>query len=181
MEKTTRKGRYHYKPVVALNEDGTLYKRFPSVTAAGKFFHLYNNAQVRLSCHGKGLCRGYKLMYEEDYVPFADCPRGRDSRGLFLKGYCHKVLCKDRSPETSRRCAEQARERSMKMLADPNCRWGKSNKKKPVMCVETGEEFDSLKECGDKMNITPNQISRALKLRRKTHGYSFKFLKKEND
>ena len=42
------------------------------------------------------------------------------------------------------------------MCADPNNRWGKPNGMIPIICIETGERFPSIKDCAIKLGIAPN-------------------------
>lgn len=168
---------YQPKPVVALNADGTIYQRFPSVKAAKEFFGLRDRHSITNACKQRFFCRGYRLMYEEEYIPWADYrnkrPRFRDIYGRLLKGH-HNVMFRKPSAEKRREQSKRASELSKRMSADPNNRWGKGNGLIPIICIETSERFPSVKECGKKLGIAPNQISAAITRRGTTHGYSFK-------
>jgi group I intron endonuclease len=49
--------------------------------------------------------------------------------------------------------------------------------RKKIICVETGEIFDSVKETGEHLNVNPSNISHVLKGRQKSvKGYHFEYL-----
>ena len=168
---------YQPKPVVALNADGTIYQRFPSVKAAKEFFGLKDRHTITDACQQKFFCRGHRLLYEEDYIYWADYrntrPRFRDIYGRLLKGH-HNTGFRKPSAEKMHEQSKRASELSKRMCADPNNRWGKPNGMIPIICIETGERFPSIKDCAIKLGIAPNQISAAITRRGTTHGYSFK-------
>lgn len=82
---------YQPREVVAINPDGTVYKRFKSVEAAKDFFGLSDRHSITHACQGKYLTRGMRLMYGEDYIPWADYRypkrRFRDIYGRLLPGH----------------------------------------------------------------------------------------------
>lgn len=47
---------------------------------------------------------------------------------------------------------------------------------RPVRCIETQEEFFSIKEAGRKMNLNSGNISKTAKTGTKTCGYSFEYI-----
>lgn len=50
--------------------------------------------------------------------------------------------------------------------------------KKKIVCIETGEIFESVKDAGEKMNVSASSISHHLKGRQKTaKGFHFEYLK----
>ena len=174
-----RKGHQGFppRPVIALNPDGTICKKFPSVKAAQEFFGLSDRHSIIKACQQKFFCRGYRLLYEEDYVPWADYrntrSRFRDIYGRLLKGH-HNSGFRKPSAEKLERKSKCASKRAKRMYADPNSKWGKPNGMIPVICVETGERFPSIKDCAMKLGIAPNQISAAITRHGSTHGYTFK-------
>lgn len=174
-----RKGHQGFppRPVIALNPDGTICKKFPSVKAAQEFFGLSDRHSIIKACQQKYFCRGYRLLYEEDYVPWADYrnkrSRFRDIYGRLLKGH-HNTGFRKPSAEKMQLKSKCASERAKRMYADPNSKWGKPSDMIPVICVETGERFPSIKDCAMKLGIAPNQISAAITRHGSTHGYTFK-------
>lgn len=166
---------YQPKPVVALNADGKIYRRFPSVAAAKVFFGLRDRHSITEACKQRFFCRGYRLMYEEDYIPWADYrnkrPRFRDIYGRLLKGHCNALFKKPSEEERMRR-SERARELSKRLHSDPNSNFGKGSKPIPLICIETGERFPSFKDCSEKLGIPSSQISSAIKRHGTVHGYT---------
>lgn len=60
----------HEKPIVALNKDGSFYKRFDSATKAAKFFNLKSKTAITNAVSGwSKSCYGYLWVYECDYDP----------------------------------------------------------------------------------------------------------------
>lgn len=171
------------RPVIALNPDGTICKKFPSVKAAQEYFGLRDRHSIILACQQKFFCRGYRLLYEEDYVPWADYhnkrPRSRDIYGRLLNGH-HNVGFRKPSAEKMRELSKRSSELSKRMCADPNNLWGKSKGKKPVMVVETGKIYPSIKDCALDLNIPHNQISLAIKRNGTVHGYTIRMIKSSN-
>lgn len=173
------KGRQGYpsRPVVVINYDGTVLKRFPSVKATQEYFGRKDRHSVIYACTRGTLCGGYRMMYEEDYVPWADYhyakPRFYDSRGWLMKGHNYNSWKMKLTPEGREKQRATARRTARRMVDDPNCRFGKVNHNKPIVCVSTGERFPSIKDCAIKLGIAPNQISAAITRRGTTHGYTF--------
>lgn len=160
------KGRcgFQPRPVLLLLPDGTIGARFASVTAAAR--HLQRaQSTITDSCLRGSLCHNRRLIYEEDYVKWADYSyhphRGRDARGHFLPGRTNIYRL---SPEARQRIADISRRRSKQMVADPSSRWGKPNPDHfiPVLCVETGQSFPSIKDAALAFNIPAYYISQAI-------------------
>ena len=51
----------------------------------------------------------------------------------------------------------------------------RGNNKKAIVCLETGEEFESIKECSLKTNIDRKAINKALRMNYATKGLHFKY------
>lgn len=175
---------YQPKEVVAINPDGTVYKRFKSVKAAKDFFGLSDRHSITQACQGKYLCRGMRLMYGEDYIPWADYTypkrRFRDIYGRLLPGH-HNTGFKSPTKEQRKAMAERASKLSFKMAHDPNSNWGKGGRLKPVICLETGERFPSYLAACEKFGLKSNQISSAIRRGGKCHGMTFKRISEFND
>lgn len=57
-----------------------------------------------------------------------------------------------------------------------------SKRKKAVVCIETQQEFSSVREAAQKMNIVASLITRCCKGDiEATHGYHFQYKRKEED
>lgn len=178
--KDIRKGIQGFQPkkVIAINPDGSVYKRFDSVKSAVLFFGFSNRHPVISACQGKSFCRGLKLMYEEDFVPWADYryrrPRGRDIYGRLEAGNGLCYSFRKPSEEYIKVKREKMRELSLRMSRDPNSAWGKGSKLKPVICIETGERFPSFVAASEKFGVKSSEISMAIKRGGKCHGHTFK-------
>lgn len=173
------KGRQGFpaREVVAINPDGTVRRRFKSVEAARSALGLADRHSITHACQGKYLCRGLKLLYAEDYVPWADYSyrrrRFRDIYGRLLPGH-HNAGLKQPSGERRKEMAERARERSFRMAHDPSSNWGKARGLKPIVCLETGERFPSYRAACEKLGLESNQVSQAIARKGKCHGYTFR-------
>lgn len=175
---------YQPREVVAINPDGTVYKRFPSVEKAKDFFGLRDRHSITSACKGLYLCRGFRLLYGEDYIPWADYRypkrRFRDIYGRLLPGH-HNTGFRPLSEENRKKKSERARRQSEKMARDPNSNWGKGHRLIPVVCLETGEHFPSYKAASEHYHFRPNQISSAISRGGKCHGLTFKKTSEFND
>ena len=80
------------------------------------------------------------------------------------------------SAEKMRELSKRASERSKRMYADPNNKWGKPHGKKSVMVVETGNSYQSIKDCALDLGIPENQISGAIKRNGTVHGYTIRMI-----
>lgn len=72
---------------------------------------------------------------------------------------------------------EYAIERINKVMAEgyDTSEHTRTHSPKPIVCVETGEEFFALRDAERKMNIGHGRISEVLRTGRATHGYHFVF------
>lgn len=165
-------GVWDKRPVVAIRPDGTIFGRFPSIAAAARQLGRRSNA-VSLACNGhRRLCRGLKLMFADDYVPWADYHfrpyRNRDTDGKFLPG----CSAPHRPTEAQRR---RLSERAKARWADRTDRFGLAQKARPVICVETGERFPTMEAAAMRFGIPKgSQISKAIKKGHKCYGLTFR-------
>lgn len=116
-----------------------------------KYNNNYGNHKVRLSeSHtGKKLTEEHKKN-----IGKASKERWQD------KEYREKVITAKiglkHSEETKRKMSESA--------------------KKKVRCIETGEEFNSMQDAGEKYNRNPNNLGRAIKNNKTFAGYHWEFI-----
>lgn len=182
----TQKGHKGFlpRPVVVLNPDGSIFRRFPSVGATQNFFHLKRRSSVSSACQGKSFCRGYRMLYAEDYIPAADYHytrrRFRDDHGHLLPGHQLALLRKEPSEETKRQKSLRAAEIARRLAQNPSSRWGKGSPLKPVRCIETGEEFPSITAAADKLGASAAYLSFSIARGRKCHGLTFKKITTNN-
>lgn len=183
--RSDEKGKQGYQPraVLWMNYDGTVKHRFESVKEAMAYFEVCRKS-VTAACYGKFLCRGAKLVYEDEYVGWADYSyrptAGRDIYGRLLKGHHNNATNRKMSAETRARIAEARRDQCKRMCADPDSKWGKGGKLKAVECVDTGERFESLKAAGEHFGLNPANISGAIGRNGRIHGLKFRYVKKRD-
>lgn len=176
------KGKHGFQPhpVVCVNPDGTIHARFESIKAAVEATGVHDRHSIIKACQGKFRCRGYMWYYEEDFVRWADYHYnfsiGRDIYGRLLPGNKLKIG-QTLSPEGKARRIASARATAARMLADPNCRFGKGNGTKRVYCKETDKEYASIKACAADLGLNPAWISAAISRHGSVHGYHFHKLK----
>lgn len=175
-----QKGHQGFKrrPVVAIAPDGTVERRFDGVEQCRMWLGLRDRHSVTRACKGLGKCRGYVLMYEEDWSRFGDYhyrpTPGRDIRGRLQKGHGLSAMFYRRQSEETRETARtRHRETSRRLAHDRASRWGKGAPRKRVRCATTGERFDSIKEASLRCGVPANQISLAIRRRGAAHGLKF--------
>lgn len=166
-------------PVILIRPDGHTI-RMPSVVAAQKFLGLKNRDMISRAIRKGYAKRGYRLMYEKDFSPIGDysfrLSTFRDEEGRAtpaLLRFRRMIQEKNMTPEQKRKRTERCRRQSLKMAADPNCRWGKGCKLHPIHCETNGKDYTSIKEASADLGIPSNQISLAIKRRGAAHGYKF--------
>lgn len=164
------------KPVLVIGRDGKIIKRFLSVKAARECLGVRSNRSIRDACLGESLCRGYKLLYEEDYVGWAEYSYkptpGRDIDGRLQPGHHVNILMRKPSAETRKKMTKKKQDVSRMMFMDPCSRWGKGIGQ-PVMCVDTGEHFRTVKEAAKRFGINANYISSSMNKGWRVHGLKF--------
>lgn len=67
--------------------------------------------------------------------------------------------------------SEETKEKIRKALSGKN-----SYRSKPVMCIETGEKWDTAKQASEAMGLSKNAIAIACKTGSRTKGYHWKFI-----
>lgn len=179
----SEKGKCGFQPreVVAIGEDGNIIRRYPSVEKAKEALNVRDRHTIIRACKQKNLCRGLRLMYVEDYIPWADYhykrSKNRDIYGRLQPGHHENARHKPSEAALASK-KRKARELSLKMAADPNNKWGKGNKAMPIYCVETKETFKSQTEAALHFGINSSQISAAITNHRRCHGYTFRKINK---
>lgn len=164
------------KPVLVIGQDGKVVKRLASVKAAREFLRVKSNRSITHACRGEHLCRGYKLLYEEDYVGWAEYrykpTPGRDIYGRLQPGHHVNILMRKPSAETREVMTKKKRELSSRMFRDPCSRWAKGVGQ-PVMCVDTVEYFRTIKEAAKHFGLVDAHISGAISRNGRVHGLKF--------
>lgn len=162
--------------VVLIEPDGSVGARWASVSAAARALGRSLTA-VSASCQGRSLCCNRKLMYEDEYVKWGDYRyrphRFRDAIGRFVEGHHnHYRFTAEGLAHKKALCSIRAKAQA----ADPECRWGKGGKGRRVMCMDTGVEYNSIKEAAESVGIKVGTLYSALFQRCRAGGWTFKRL-----
>lgn len=175
------------RSVVAVNPDGSIAGYFEFIKDAVDKYGMDRHS-ITDSCKRGTICRGLRWWYEEEF------------REIYLRGEFEKLkytLDPNRDRLTYHfkkghkagngwdRCSEEkkakrreiARERAFQMIREGHKNFGKPKMEKPVRCITTGKEYDSLKACSADTGIPSNQIGRAAKLGVATHKKWFEFIR----
>ena len=175
------------RPVVAVNPDGSVAGYFERIKDAVEKYGMDRHS-ITDSCRRGTICRGLRWWYEEEF------------REIYLRGETDKLKYtldpnRDRltyhfkkghkagngwdkcSEAKKKRRREIARERAFQMIREGHKNFGKPKMEKPVRCITTGKEYDSLKACSADTGIPSNQIGRAAKLGVATHKKRFEFIR----
>lgn len=163
-------GRKH--AVVAVNPDGSVFEVFEFIRDAVAKYGMDRHS-ITNSCKRGTLCHGKKWFYEEDFrqiymnceiekLKFELDPNLDPVTKHFVKGHKlgngHDKLTEEQKQRkvsrTRETCARRARDGGYK----------ESNKKcwKPVVCLNDGREFPSVRHASEYYGIPPNHISGAI-------------------
>lgn len=174
------------RPVVAVNPDGSIAGYFECIKDAVEKYGMDRHS-ITDSCRLGTICRGLRWWYEEEF------------REIYLRGETDKLKYtldpnRDRltyhfkkghkagngwdkcSEAKKKRRREIARKRALQMIQEGHKNFGKPKMEKPVRCITTGKEYDSLKTCSADTGIASNQIGRAARLGVVTHKKRFEFI-----
>jgi hypothetical protein len=174
------------RPVVAVNPDGSIAGYFECIKDAVEKYGMDRHS-ITDSCRLGTICRGLRWWYEEEF------------REIYLRGETDKLKYtldpnRDRltyhfkkghkagngwdkcSEAKKKRRREIARKRALQMIQEGKKNFAKPRMEKPVRCITTGKEYDSLKTCSADTGIASNQIGRAARLGVATHKKRFEFI-----
>lgn len=174
------------RPVVAVNPDGSIAGYFECIKDAVDKYGMDRHS-ITDSCRLGTICRGLRWWYEEEF------------REIYLRGETDKLKYtldpnRDRltyhfkkghkagngwdkcSEAKKKRRREIARKRALQMIQEGKKNFAKPRMEKPVRCITTGKEYDSLKTCSADTGIASNQIGRAARLGVATHKKRFEFI-----
>lgn len=164
-------------PVIEINQDGTIRHRFNSIGECARILGIKQRHSISDNIKNGWLCGGHKLMYEEDYIKWADYswkPRkGRDIHGRFINGHKLRHVYKHKPISNAER--ERRVRLARELIDDPNCKFGKIKVNKPIKCVTTGKVFESVKDAGEYYNIPSKYISASVSRGGTTMGLKFEF------
>lgn len=166
-------------PIVAINTDGSVAGYYDCIKQFGDMHH------VDVSHLGDAIKKnrfffGYKWMKESDYRE--KYMRGEDmsyklpeiyyARGGIRKGMGRKFY-ESLSKETRSRIIEASR----KSATERNRKGQIGYPPKPVICITTGERFESVRQCAKHYGIKPATVYSEIinNHQNKRYGYRFKF------
>jgi hypothetical protein len=75
-------------------------------------------------------------------------------------------------------CPRRTEEELMRIAGLRQPRKANGYRCRPVVCLETGQRWESITECADYLSAEPQHLRRAMKLGRRIRGYRFKALKR---
>lgn len=181
-------GRKH--SVVAVNPDGSIAGYFEFIKDAVDKYGMDRHS-ITDSCKRGTICRGLRWWYEEEFreiylrgefdkLKYTLDPNRDRLTYHFKKGHKAGNGWDKCSEAKKKRRREIARERALQMIQEGTKNFAKPKMKRPVRCITTGKEYDSLKSCAADTGIASNQIGRAAKLGVATHGKRFEFVEKDS-
>lgn len=171
-----------YCAVVAINPDGSLYGRWPSMASASRALGRCRSA-VYYALQKGNRCMGKLLMPEEYYVPAGDYhfspTRGRTLKGSFAKGH---HLNYGRRLNLSSEDIQKRREKAFQRTADPCDGFGKHQQQcRPTLCITDGRAYFSITAAAKAYGIPLSSVLYNIyeSKSRITHGKKFRLLLKE--
>ena len=156
--------------VIALNKDAKMIGQFDSIANAARYMGAsYASLNVRLI---------KKKPYKQ--ILFIREPEYREH---WLKGTTDTLKFLSRKENIANRLHKQwknkdseAKKAFVERLHKNRDEWNKLNKNKKVICVETGEVYESIYDCANKNEIPKGSMNRILKHGTKRNGKTFKLL-----
>lgn len=174
------------RSVVAVNPDGSVAGYFECIKDAVEKYGMDRHS-ITDSCRLGTICRGLRWWYEEEFreiylrgeldkLKYTLDPNRDRLTYHFKKGHKFGNGWDKCSEEKKEKRRELARKRAIQMIQVGGSNFAKPKMKKPVRCITTGNDYDSLKECSEVTGIPSNQIGRAARLGVRTHGMSFELI-----
>lgn len=174
------------RAVVAVNPDGSVAGYFECIKDAVDKYGMDRHS-ITDSCRRGTICRGLRWWYEEEFreiylrgendkLKYTLDPNRDRLTYHFKKGHKAGNGWDKCSEEKKKKRREIARERALQMIQEGTKNFAKPKMKRPVRCITTGKEYDSLKSCAADTGIASNQIGRAARLRVATHKKRFEFI-----
>lgn len=174
--------------IVAVNPDGSVYAVYDSRKAAALDWHVVPTT-INRYCKLNSIGMGKRWFYEEDFRRiYMSCewerlrfelPEGyQPGKSPFVKG--HKLGNGwEKRTERQKNAFRQVASLMMKEInerAESRMR-GSSKRRIPVVCINDGREFPSMKHAAAFYGVPRNEVSRSANKLLSTHG--LKFRKKE--
>ena len=166
-------GSHH--PVVAINPDGSVAGYFEYVKGAASKCGITRHS-ITYSCRKGTICKGFRWYYEEDFRKIYE-----EQRMDELK-FCKKERVVKKFQEWSKEKQESrrkiSRETSLRLVNDPNSNFGPNRKAPPaiskkVICLDSGEVYQSVAECSRKTGLGLSALYVSLRRFTKCGGKKF--------
>lgn len=175
--------RYKTRPnlaIVAVNPDGSVHAVYNGASDASRIFNMHKSSFNRY-CRRNMIAMGKKWFYERQFREiYMNCELEKLRFDLpddyhpgdryFCVGHKHGNGWHRRSEESKQRHTEFARQRMIEMNAKGINRTGVHAHYKPVVCLEDGLEFPSIRHAADHYGVRPNHVSQAVHKLRTVRG-----------
>ena len=172
----------HKHPVVAIKPDGSIAGYFDFIKDAVEKYGMDRHS-ITDSCKRGTICRGLKWMYEEDYRKYyMECRTNELAYTLdpnrdrytyhFCKGHHAGNGLRKRKAEDQQKHKQKFFEMVKRLRQE-----GKIKPRfKPVLCVNTNQRYNSIKECSQALNIPSCYISYSVHNYRPILGMRFRLI-----
>lgn len=166
-------------PIVSVDEKGEMAGYFDSTAQAARCLGMHLGNLHRAVRKGR-ICKGKRWMYESDYRDY--WMEGRTGELAYSE---HEIRSQRAVRSWNRLTPEQKKERgrliskahraSAKVRnSDTTAAWKATSR--AVMCVNTGERFESISNCARSLGVSPSGASRALREGKRIKGYVIKYI-----
>lgn len=167
------------KPIVSIDGKGEIAGYFESTAQAARCLGMYVANLHRAVRKGR-LCKGKKWMYESDYRDY--WMEGRTNELAYSE---HEIRSQRAARAWSRLTPDQKKERG-KLISKAHRASAKVQNSdttaaykatsRAVMCVSTGERFESIAKCARGIGASPSGVARALKEGKRIKGFIVKYI-----
>lgn len=168
------------RPIVSVDEQGEIVSYYESTSEAAKLLGMHL-ANLHRAVRKGTICKGRKWMYEAEYREY--WMQGRTGELAYSE---HEIrsqravrswsrLSPERRKEMGRLISKGLRVSPKVRQFDGKSAWSVTSQ--PVMCVNTGERFDSIKKCAKGLGISAAGIQKALKEGHRIKGFVITHIK----
>lgn len=171
------------KTVIAINPDGSVHAVYNSAQEASKDYGL-NKHSINKYCSIGRIGMGKRWLYEEDFRRYyMNCeldklkftlPEDYQPGKYFHKGHKLGNGWNRKDAATKRRFSSVAKAAIEKVNKEGLNRKGAIKRCKPVVCLEDGKEFPSVKQAAEYYGISKNLISWSIHKPSKAKGLTFR-------
>jgi len=168
-----------FKAIVAVGNDGAMAGYFEKIMDAVRKYGFTAGKLGEAIKTGK-VYYGFKWMLDDDYKKL--WLEGKTHELAFERTKYNRPMTKGTTPfkpmaewsdESKRKYRESQSRKAKRLWHDPNCKFGKCVVKKPIVCVNTGVEYPSIKQAARELGIQSHQITGAISRHGTVHGLKF--------